>query len=96
MAAMKATFKPDFLVHDIAGEQILIGGGEQINFSKMLMLNDTATSLITRLQQTENATSEELARCLTEEYNVAYAEALADTEELLKQLETLGVVSLSH
>ena len=30
---MKATLKPDFLVHDIAGEQILIGGGEQINFS---------------------------------------------------------------
>lgn len=93
---MKATLKKDFLIRNIAGENVLIGCGEQVDFSKMLMLNDTATSLITRLQQTENATSEELARCLTEEYNVTYAEALADTEELLKQLETLGVVSLSH
>ena len=47
---MKATIKQDFLLHSIANEQILIGAGEQINFSKMLMLNNTAAWIITELQ----------------------------------------------
>lgn len=47
---MKATIKKDFLVREIAGEKVLIGNGEQINFSKMLVLNDTAAYLIEELQ----------------------------------------------
>lgn len=46
---MKATIKKDFLVREIAGEKVLIGNGEQINFSKMLVLNDTAAYLIEEL-----------------------------------------------
>lgn len=91
---MKATFKPDFLVHDIAGEQILIGGGEQINFSKMLMLNETSAYLITELKSRTTATDSELAQCLTEQYDVAPEEALNDVQELLRQLEEQGVVIL--
>ena len=91
---MKATLKQDFLVHDIAGEQILIGGGEQINFSKMLILNETSAHLIALLQKQTAATDEELARCLTEVYDVTNEEALADVKELLRQLESLGVVTL--
>ena len=67
---IKATLKKDFLIRNIAGENVLIGCGEQVNFSKMLILNDTATSLVSKLQQKNGATSEELAQHLTEEYNV--------------------------
>ena len=91
---MKATLKPDFLVHDIAGEQILIGGGEQINFSKMLMLNETSVYLITELKKRTTATDSELAQCLTAEYEVGPEEALKDVQELLRQLEGQGVVIL--
>ena len=91
---MKATLKPDFLVHDIAGEQILIGGGEQINFSKMLMLNETSAYLITKLKKRTTATDSELAQCLTAEYEVGPEEALKDVQELLRQLEGQGVVIL--
>ena len=91
---MKATLKPDFLVHDIAGEQILIGGGEQINFSKMLMLNETSAYLITELKKRTPATDSELAQCLTAEYEVGPEEALKDVQELLRQLEGQGVVIL--
>ena len=94
MNIMKATLKPDFLVHDIAGEQILIGGGEQINFSKMLMLNETSAYLITELKKRTTATDSELAQCLTEEYEVGPEEALKDVQELLRQLEGQGVVIL--
>lgn len=48
---IKATLKKDFLIRNIAGENVLIGCGEQVNFSKMLILNDTATSLVSKLQQ---------------------------------------------
>lgn len=91
---MKATLKPDFLVHDIAGEQILIGGGEQINFSKMLMLNETSAYLITELKKRTTATDSELVQCLTAEYEVGPEEALKDVQELLRQLEGQGVVIL--
>ena len=91
---IKATLKKDFLIRNIAGENVLIGCGEQVNFSKMLILNDTATSLVSKLQQKNDATSEELAQHLTEEYN-DYEAALADVEELLKQLEELGVIGIS-
>lgn len=92
---MKATIKPDFLLHDIAGEKVLIGGGKQINFSKLLILNDTAVGIITELQK-RPATSEELAQQLTKAYDIAYEEVLNDTEGLLLQLEELGVVMLTE
>lgn len=88
---MKATLKPDFLVHDIAGEQILIGGGEQINFSKMLMLNETSAFLINELKK-QPATDEELAQRLADEYEVSAEEARKDVQELLHQLAEQGVI----
>lgn len=92
---MKATIRPDHLIRTIAGEHILIGCGEQINLSHMLMLNETSVFLIRKLQEAP-ATTEELARSLTEEYNVTYPEALADTEALIRQLEEQGVVAVSE
>lgn len=90
---MKATLKLDFLVHDIAGEQILIGGGEQINFSKMLMLNETSAFLINELKK-QAATDEELALRLAENYEVDMEVARRDVQELLRQLEEQGVAVL--
>lgn len=90
---MKATLKPDFLVHDIAGEQILIGGGEQINFSRMLMLNETSAFLINELKK-QPATDEELAQRLAETYEVDAEEARKDVQKLLRQLAEQGVAVL--
>lgn len=92
---MKATLHPDFLIRTIAGEHILIGCGEQIDLSRMLMLNETAVFLIRKLQE-GTATTDALARCLTEEYNVTYPEALTDTEALVRQLAEQGVVVISE
>ena len=91
---MKATIKPDFLVRNIAGENVLIGGGTQINFSKMLMLNETAVLVVNELQEKGCATPEELAQIVAERYEVPLPQAVADTSELLQQLEALGVVCL--
>lgn len=92
---MKATIKDGFLIREIADEKVLIGSGEQINFSKMLVLNDTAACVVDELQKHHAPIgSDDLARSLSEEYEVDYAEALADVEELLRNLEAQGVVTV--
>ena len=92
---MKATIKKDFLIHTIANEKVLIGSGEEINFSRMLVLNDTAAFVITKLQKQEAPISiEQLAQSLHHHFEVAYDVALTDVTELLFQLKEQNVVIL--
>lgn len=92
---MKVSIKKDFLIETIANEKVLIGNGEQINFSRLVILNDTAAFIITELQnQSQAITVESLAQCLADQYEVGYDEALADVVELLQELERQGVVVL--
>lgn len=92
---MKVSIKKDFLIETIANEKVLIGNGEQINFSRLVILNDTAAYIITELQnQSQAITVESLAQCLVDQYEVGYDEALADVVELLQELERQGVVVL--
>lgn len=92
---MKVSIKKDFLIETIANEKVLIGNGEQINFSRLVILNDTAAFIITELQnQSQAITVESLAQCLVDQYEVGYDEALADVVELLQELERQGVVVL--
>ena len=83
------------MIETIANEKVLIGNGEQINFSRLVILNDTAAFIITELQnQSQAITVESLAQCLVDQYEVGYDEALADVVELLQELERQGVVVL--
>ena len=92
---MKVSIKKDFLIETIANEKVLIGNGEQINFSRLVILNDTAAFIITELKhQSQAITVETLAQCLVDQYEVGYEEALADVMELLQELERQGVVVL--
>ena len=90
---MKATIKKDFLIHTIANEKILIGNGEEINFSRILLLNETAAFVITELQKHKQPISaEELAESLQATFEVEYDEALIDVQELLYQLKEQDIV----
>lgn len=94
---MKAYIKKDFLIHTIAGEKVLIGNGEQINFSKMLVLNDTAAFVIAELQkQTDSIDIEHLAQSLHTHFEVEQDTALTDVKDLLLQLQELGVVVMEE
>ena len=93
--AMKAFIKKDFLIHTIANEKVLIGNGEQINFSKMLVLNDTAAFVIAELQKQDAPIAiEQLAQSLHEHFEVEYEVALSDVKELLDQLQEQDVVMI--
>ena len=94
---MKASIKKDFLIHTIANEKILIGNGEQINFSKMLVLNDTAAFVIAELQKQDAPIAiEELAQSLHEHFEVEYDIAFSDVKELLHQLQEQEVVIIEE
>ncbi len=92
---MRITLKTDFTIHDIAGEKVLINVEKQIDFSKMLMLNDTAAWIIAELQK-QPATPEGLTLRLTEIYDVSQEEAQNDIEELLRHLEEQGIVIIEE
>ena len=90
---MKVFIKKDFLIHTIANEKVLIGNGEQINFSKMLVLNDTAAFVIAELQKQDAPISiEELAQSLHEHFEVEYEVVFSDVKELIYQLQEQEVV----
>ena len=90
---MKAFIKKDFLIHTIANEKVLIGNGEQINFSKMLVLNDTAAFIIAELQKQDAPIAlEELAQSLHNHFEVEYEVAFSDVKELLDQLQEQEVI----
>lgn len=92
---MKAFIKKDFLIHTIANEKVLIGNGEQINFSKMLVLNDTAAFVIAELQKQDAPIAiEQLAQSLHEQFEVEYEVALSDVKELLDQLQEQEVLMI--
>ena len=90
---MKAFIKKDFLIHTIANEKVLIGNGEQINFFKMLVLNDTAAFVIAELQKQDAPIAlEELAQSLHNHFEVEYEVAFSDVKELIYQLQEQEVV----
>lgn len=88
---MKARIKEGLLIRSIAGEHVLIDASGEVDFSKMEMLNDTAVSIIKAMQEGV-CTAEELAKGLTEEYDVSEREALGDVKELLARLAEQGLV----
>lgn len=89
---MRYTIQEDFLVRTVAGEHVLIGGGRQINFSRLLILSETAAFLVRALQQAP-CTAEELVEKLQAAYEVDAPQARADVAELLQTLLRLKVAA---
>lgn len=92
---MKATIKDGLLIRSIADEHVLIDASGEVDFSKMAMLSDTAVSIISALQK-EPLTTEEIAKRLAVEYDVAEEEAKTDVEELLTEMESQGLVTIER
>lgn len=91
---MEITYKlkSGYQIQDVANEKVLmVGMGNHINLSKMIILNETATVLIDLLSQ-KAVTLNQLIECLTSQYNVTRTQAQADVEQLLNQLDELRVL----
>lgn len=84
--------KKGFTLRTICGESILLAEGkENIDFSDIISMNPTAVYLWENVQD-KDFTAEDLARLLTDQYEVDEATALADANELAGQWKKAGIV----
>ncbi len=88
---MRVRMKDGLLLREVAGEHILIDASGEVDFSRMLLLSDTAATLVQALLQGPR-TADELAELLAGEYDVAAADALPDVVSLLKQMASDGML----
>ena len=76
----------------VCGENVISGEGlKQVNYSKLVSLNATATFLWKALQG-KDFTAETMADLLTGEYEVDRETALRDSQALLEKWTELGFI----
>ena len=83
--------KEGFILRSICGQNVISGeGAANVNFSKLVSLNETAAILFGKVLGTE-FTPETMADLLLEEYEVTRERALADCEALCNQWVEIGI-----
>ena len=83
--------KEGFVLRTICGQNVVSGEGTaNVNFSKLVSLNDSAAYLFKAVGQ-EEFTPERLADLLMQEYEVERARALKAAESLCAQWMELGI-----
>ena len=84
--------KTGFELRDVCGEKVIIATGiENIDFSRMISLNESAAFLWENIQDKE-FDAETLAELLLQEYEVDKADALADSQKLLNEWQVCGII----
>lgn len=85
--------KKGFELREMCGEHIIIGTGvENIDFSKVISLNESAAWLWKEVEG-KDFTPVTMAALLVERYEVDADVALADAEKLANQWISVGIVS---
>lgn len=83
--------KPGFVLRTICGQNVISGeGSANVNFSKLVSLNETASFLFKKVEGKE-FTAEDMADALTEAYDVDRETALADSLKLCDQWVEIGI-----
>ena len=81
--------KEEFLVRNIAGDNVMMPIGETaIKFNGLIMANDVAAFIWEQIENVE--TNEELAKMICEEFDVSYEVALGDATKLVAQMKKAG------
>lgn len=80
------------MLRDICGQKVISGEGlEQVNFSKLISLNETAAFLWEAVGEKE-FTAETMADALCEQYEVEREVALKDAEALCAKWKEVGLI----
>ena len=88
---MKA--KQGFKLRPLGDEYILVGESiEQINFNKMITLNETAAFLWNKVADGQPFDAEKLTAWLTKEYDVTREQALQDSQKTIDTWLNAGII----
>ena len=83
-----------FEVRSVCGEYMMVAMGEKnIDFSHVIAFNETSVFIWNQMLAGKN-TIDDVAKAVTEEYEVDFETARKDVETLVKQLAEYGVVEL--
>ncbi len=86
--------KNGFELRDVCGEHIIIAHGvENIDFTKVITLNESAAFIWNQVEG-KTFTEDEVVRMLLDEYDVEEAQARADVKQLLASWEKAGLVEI--
>lgn len=89
---MKFKLKEGILLQEVAGEKILmVSGLEEVDYSRMIVLNPSAALLVEMLIE-QPYTTQRLVEKLTDTYEVNEMQATKDVRELLEQLHELRLL----
>jgi len=84
--------KKGFELREICGEKVILATGiENVDFSRLISLNESSAYLWQNVEGTE-FTAETLAQLLCKEYEVDKETALADAERLIEEWKQCGVI----
>ena len=84
--------KKGFELRNVCGENIIVASGkENIDFSKIISLNETAAYLWNAVQG-KDFEAADLAGALAAEYEVTDDVALSDSELIMKQWHEAGLI----
>ena len=84
--------KKGFILRKICGQSVISGeGAANVNFSKLVSLNESAAYLFKAVVGKE-FTAESLADLLLKEYDVDRETALKDAETLCAQWKEIGIL----
>lgn len=84
--------KKGFNLRNICGENIIVAEGiENIDFSNIISMNESAAYLWEKIQGKDFDT-QALVKLLTDEYDVDEKTALADATALVEQWSNAGIV----
>ena len=87
---MKA--KKGFKLRNVCGENIIVADGiENIDFSRIISMNESAAYLWTNIQEQEFDT-DKLVSLLLDEYDIDEATARTDVEQLIGKWSEAGII----
>ena len=82
-----------FKLRPLGNEFILVGESiEQVNFNKMITMNETAAYLWQQVEDGKEFDTKSLAALLSNEYEVSETQALQDADKTLQAWLSAGII----
>lgn len=86
--------KPGFELHCVCGEYVIVAYGEEnIDFSKVISLNQSAALMWKAAAASGDFCTEDLAAALEAEYEVEHETAISDATAIVGEWKDLGLLS---
>jgi hypothetical protein len=85
--------KKGFVLRDVCGDKVIVGEGlEEIDFGRLLSLNEVAAWLWEEATKLSEFTIQSLAEALCNEYNVSSELATKDVTNIVKKWQEMNMV----